>query len=283
MKSPITIYGGKSRLASRIHELIPPDCNHYCEPFAGGAWVFFTMPEHLRKQFQLFTLSDLNDHLITFYRQCIENQDQLIRKLEATLYSESEYRKAREILKSGGSDLDVACAYFTAVNQSFGGVQSGWGYFREVTDGGRGHKKPTAFKNKIKNLESVSKLLKKVNLQVFCRDAFEVFDAVDSPGTLFYIDSPYYGSDQSGYRYTFTLELFMRLLSRCETLRGKFIMSHYERPELTAAIEKNSWHVVKIPTFTKTQRKKEALVQPREEWIVMNFLPKNKQKGLFEV
>ena len=43
LKSPLGYLGGKSRLARRIVEKIPP---HICyvEPFSGGAWVYFTKP-----------------------------------------------------------------------------------------------------------------------------------------------------------------------------------------------------------------------------------------------
>ena len=40
MKTPISYYGGKQSLAATILGLIPPH-RLYCEPFVGGAAVFF--------------------------------------------------------------------------------------------------------------------------------------------------------------------------------------------------------------------------------------------------
>ena len=40
MKTPLTYYGGKQQLATRIVRLIP-EHTLYCEPFIGGGAVFF--------------------------------------------------------------------------------------------------------------------------------------------------------------------------------------------------------------------------------------------------
>ena len=41
MKTPLTYYGGKQKLAALIRQLIP-DHVLYCEPFCGGAAVFWS-------------------------------------------------------------------------------------------------------------------------------------------------------------------------------------------------------------------------------------------------
>ncbi len=42
-KTPITYYGGKQKLLTTILTKIP-DHNLYCEPFLGGAAIFFGKP-----------------------------------------------------------------------------------------------------------------------------------------------------------------------------------------------------------------------------------------------
>ena len=44
MKIPISYYGGKQQLASKIVSLFP-EHKIYCEPFIGGAAVFFAKPQ----------------------------------------------------------------------------------------------------------------------------------------------------------------------------------------------------------------------------------------------
>ena len=41
LNTPITYYGGKQKLISKILPLIPPDHQTYCEPFTGGGVIFF--------------------------------------------------------------------------------------------------------------------------------------------------------------------------------------------------------------------------------------------------
>ena len=44
MKIPISYYGGKQQLASKIVSLFP-EHKIYCEPFIGGAAVLFAKPQ----------------------------------------------------------------------------------------------------------------------------------------------------------------------------------------------------------------------------------------------
>lgn len=55
MKTPISYYGGKQQLASKIVSLFP-EHKIYCEPFTGGAAVFFAKP-----QSQAEIINDIND------------------------------------------------------------------------------------------------------------------------------------------------------------------------------------------------------------------------------
>jgi len=117
-KAPISYYGGKQRLASRIIELIP-QCHNYCEPFAGGAAVFWRLPQSPRR------IDIVNDHdtrLIKFYNVLQDNKlfRKLKHKLEYTLYSESMYSLAKKILKSGnGNAVTQAWAYFVNINMAY--------------------------------------------------------------------------------------------------------------------------------------------------------------------
>lgn len=43
MKTPLTYYGGKQRLAQTIIDMMPKH-KIYCEPFFGGGAVFFAKP-----------------------------------------------------------------------------------------------------------------------------------------------------------------------------------------------------------------------------------------------
>ena len=62
LRTPISYYGGKQKLAAKIVSLIPRH-TLYCEPFIGGAAVFFA-----KKASQVEVINDTNRELINFYR-----------------------------------------------------------------------------------------------------------------------------------------------------------------------------------------------------------------------
>jgi DNA adenine methylase len=57
VKPPLSYYGGRRTLASRILGFMPPH-RLYCEPFLGGAAIFFAKVE---------IVNDTNGELINFY------------------------------------------------------------------------------------------------------------------------------------------------------------------------------------------------------------------------
>ena len=62
MKTPISYYGGKQTLAKTILALIP-EHRLYCEPFAGGAAVFFA-----KTPSKVEIINDTNGELINFIK-----------------------------------------------------------------------------------------------------------------------------------------------------------------------------------------------------------------------
>ncbi len=58
MKTPLTYYGGKQQLASKIVSLIP-EHRIYCEPFIGGAAVFLQSLNHSLKSSTISILKSL--------------------------------------------------------------------------------------------------------------------------------------------------------------------------------------------------------------------------------
>jgi DNA adenine methylase len=61
LKIPVSYYGGKQQLASIILGLIP-EHRLYCEPFLGGAAVFFA-----KEPSPVEVINDTNGQLINFY------------------------------------------------------------------------------------------------------------------------------------------------------------------------------------------------------------------------
>ena len=62
MKTPVSCYGGKQKLATKICSLIP-EHTLYSEPFIGGGAIFFA-----KEPSPVEVLNDTNKELMNFYK-----------------------------------------------------------------------------------------------------------------------------------------------------------------------------------------------------------------------
>ena len=258
MKTPITYYGGKQQLVSTILPMIPPH-KIYCEPFFGGGAVFFAKgPSYLE------VINDKNDLLITFYKQCVNNFDELQRKIQTTLHSESEYKKAKRIYNNPRhcKKVDVAWAVWVVTNMSIMATPRG-GWRRDNGTGGS-HAAVSTDAHRIDFQHQIHDRLKHV--QISCVDAIDVIKGRDTEETFFYLDPPYIGCDQKHYR-GYGEDDFKRLLDVLADIKGKFILSNFMSQTLLEYILGEKWEYrVKekkcmIPALiSQPRRKKEVLV-----------------------
>jgi|GEM_PF-3528112 len=79
-------------------------------------------------------------------------------------------------------------------------------------------------------LEDVHVRLAGVVIECLPYGAF--IDRYDRPGTLFYLDPPYWGSENDYGRDLFSRQDFERLAEQLAGLRGRFILSLNDRPEV---------------------------------------------------
>ena len=123
MRTPITYYGGKQRLASTILSMMPKH-KIYCEPFFGGGAVYFQKPKA-----GIEVINDKNDMLINFYL-CIQNRfEELQKQIQSTLHSETLYYQAKDIWNGRieATDIEKAWAVWFITNGSFAGsMHGGW-------------------------------------------------------------------------------------------------------------------------------------------------------------
>ncbi|GHU80534.1 hypothetical protein FACS1894145_7000 [Bacteroidia bacterium] len=78
MRTPITYYGGKQRIAPKIISMIPKH-KIYCESFFGGGAVFFAKPKS-----GIEVINDHDNQLINFYL-CVQNRFDELRNFRDAL------------------------------------------------------------------------------------------------------------------------------------------------------------------------------------------------------
>ncbi|MGI0501404.1 DNA adenine methylase [Limnospira platensis] len=234
MRPLISYYGGKQRIASKILPHFPPH-KVYVEPFAGGATMLFLKPLPTVTNHGDYRecLNDTSDLLINMYRVAKKYPDKFTTEINATLYSQSDHRKAIAICKhpDGYSDIEKAWAYYINIQQGFAKeLNTGWGTSR------LGQNNATTFANRNDRLSE--RLARLRNVFISCEDAIQCIERWDSPDTLFYCDPPYPNTRQGHYG-GYTIDDWKRLCNALDNINGSYVVSNYYQPvEPTSATNK---------------------------------------------
>ncbi|MBQ8969223.1 MAG: DNA adenine methylase [Bacteroidaceae bacterium] len=260
VKTPITYYGGKQQLVPTILPMIPRH-RIYCEPYFGGGAVFFAKPPSY-----LEAINDINENLVTFYLQLQNNFDALFDMVQHTLCCESEWKRARAIWQGQeATPLERAWAVWMLTNFSFSGSpDGGWKW----CNGSAGSHSGRVMRHSRENFtEALHDRLKDV--QISCRDALLCIEQRDTPDTFFYLDPPYPGCVQKHYR-GFTFENLEELLTRLESIKGKFLLSNFMSDTLNEFIARNGWNV-KAKTMAMKVANFKGHSRSKTEILVFNY------------
>lgn len=231
MKTPISYYGGKQKLASLILDLIPPH-KLYCEPFIGGGAVFFAKPPS-----EVEVLNDTNKELINFYHVVQNRFVDLERMIRATLHSRRLYTDATTVYASPHlfDEVKRAWAVWVLSSQTFSSQLDGtWGYDKASN---------TTTQKVINKRELFTEELaiRLQNVQIECADALYIIESRDTPDSFFYCDPPYFNSN-CGHYDGYSQEDFEGLLRRLSGLQGKFLLSSYPSDLLADYAAKFGWY-----------------------------------------
>lgn len=259
IKTPITYYGGKQKLLSTILSKIP-EHTLYCEPFLGGAAVFFG-----KEQSKVEVINDTNKELMNFYRVCKERFLDLQMLVRITLHSRSAHADAKTINDNPHlfTDVQRAWAVWVLSSQSFCAKLDGpWGYDRA--------KRTTSAKVSNKREQFTEDLaIRLQGTQLECADALYVIQSRDSAESFFYCDPPYYNSD-CGHYDGYTIEDFERLLRTLAKIQGKFLLSSYPSPTLLKHARKKNWHMWSLESGVSVNAKS-GYLKRKVEVLTANY------------
>lgn len=271
MKTPITYYGGKQRMVSRILPLIP-EHTLYCEPFAGGAAVLFAKPKSKAE-----VINDTSGEVVNFYKVCVSRFPELQKLIQSTPHSRQLHREAADILKNPKQhdELKRAWAFWVQTNMSFSSTIFG-GYAFER----RGNSVSKKINGKrIAFTDEIKERLELVDIE--CEDALRVIKYRDAPHTFFYIDPPYFNSDMGHYK-GYTAEDFEKLLKVLSSIQGKFLLSSYPSEVLTRYSKKNGWKSIsttsKVAVTARTGKSKTEVLTANYDIEKMRKQTENKKK-----
>lgn len=230
LRTPISYYGGKQKLASRIISLIPRH-TLYCEPFIGGAAIFFA-----KRPSEIEVINDTNGELINFYRTVKEDFSALEAEISTSLHSRDLHRKASLIYNNPDmfDRIKRAWAVWILSTQSFAGILDGtWGFdLSKNTTTKKINTKRHGF------TRTFAQRLQRCQLE--CADALYVIASRDTQESFFYCDPPYFNSDLGHYD-GYTEKNYEDLLNLLSGIKGKFLLSSYPSPILKRFTKKYGW------------------------------------------
>ena len=219
--------GGKRNLAGRIIERIeavPHDC--YAEPFVGMGGIFLRRTRRPKTEL----LNDIDGDLVNLFRIVREHPDELDRQFDWAIASRAEFRRLIEVPPETLTDIQRAARFAYLQSLRFGGKPDG-----TSTNFGPQYQnrlRPARMRQLIRGMHE-----RLAGVHVECMEWAEFIRRYDRPFTLFYIDPPYWGHEGDYGKGRFSREDFARMAELLRGLKGHFILSLNDRPEVRETFE----------------------------------------------
>lgn len=220
---PVAGYvGGKKQLARRLAAMIEATPHGlYGEVFAGMAGVFFARSTAPKVE----VLNDLSGDVATFFRILQNHYQAFMDMLRWQLSSRVEFERLNGMDASRLTDLQRAARFLYVQRLSFGGKVAGRTFGANMSAGARFDVTKLA-----PLLSAAHERLAGVWIE--CLPWQELLDRWDRPHALFFLDPPYWDTEHYYGRSMFSKGDFKALRDRLKALRGRFILTVSDVPEL---------------------------------------------------
>lgn len=222
---PIAAYiGGKRNLSARLVARIGAiDHQAYIEPFVGMGGVFFRRD----RRPTLEVINDISADVTNVFRILQRHYQQLLDVMKWQITSRAEFERLVQVDPETLTDLERAARFIYLQRLSFGGKVNGR-YFGVSTTGGARFD----LTKLVPALEDVHERLSGVVIERLNYD--KLIARYDRPHSLFYLDPPYWGCTDDYGRNVFAEADFERLSTVLDGIKGRFILSINDTPEVRA-------------------------------------------------
>lgn len=167
---------------------------------------------------QLEVYNDINGNLVNLFRCVKYHCGELQREFDWLLSSREQFFDyVAQANMRGLTDIQRAARFFYVVKLSFGSNQSTYATSKKTVD------------NVVERLTDVKERLRGVNIEH--KDYADLIRVYDRKAALFYLDPPYVGTE-GYYESPFTADDHRRLRSALESVKGRFILSYNDCPEV---------------------------------------------------
>ncbi|NKC30218.1 DNA adenine methylase [Falsiroseomonas selenitidurans] len=214
--------GGKRILARRIIARLA-EIPHatYAEPFVGMGGVFLRRPFRARAE----VINDISTDVANLFRILQRHYVQLMDTLRWQVTSRAEFERLKAAAPDTLTDLERAARFLYLQRTTFGGKVEGRSFGVNPVASARFDVTKLG-----PALEAIHDRLAGVVIERLPYADF--LRRYDRPGTLFYLDPPYFDCEGDYGPGVFGREDFERLAELLAGLQGRFLLSINDRPEI---------------------------------------------------
>ena len=278
----ISYIGGKSKIGKWIVPFYPTDMETYVEPFSGMFWCFFNMDLEKYPNLKKVVYNDFNPLNYNLFK-CVQNPSELQRVMDeievqqvgvidTSIELKEKFNTFQseifgEGFKVGNCDYLTAAKYVYVLSQVFSGSKPETSSFIDLK--GKYRSKYLAFRDKLSKPNWVDHFLKITDVENL--DFQDVIEKYDSPSTYFYVDPPYWKTENYYSNHDFDRDDHERLAIALNNVQGKFSLSYYDFELLHDWFPetKNRWEKKE---FAKAAAAKKGTKQNMgEELLILNY------------
>lgn len=256
---PVAGYiGGKRNLAKRLTRMIEQiDHTTYAEPFVGMGGIFLRRASRPRSE----VINDISGDVVTLFRILQEHYPYFIDLLKWRLASRADFERLMSMDPETLTDLHRAARFLYLQRLAFGGKVAGRTFGVDPSS-------PARF-----DVTKLEPMLADVHERlagvIIERLPYGDFIArYDRPGTLFYLDPPYWNCETDYGTGVFSREDFARLAGQLAGLRGKFLLSINDTPGVRETFA--AFPMIEIATSYSISTSATGRAKPVGELIITN-------------
>ena len=250
--------GGKRNLARTITAILDQVAHiTYAEPFVGMGGIFLRRSRRPRAE----VINDRARDVANLFRILQRHYPQFLEVLRFQLTTRAEFNRLVDTDPDTLTDLERAARFLYLQRTAFGGKVSGRNF-------GVSKDRPARF-----NLTTLEPMLEDLHARlsgvvIECLDWADFLARYDGPDTLFYLDPPYWGCEGDYGRDLFGPDDFARMAEALASLKGRFLMSINDRPEIRSLFAGFRLQPVEV---SYTIGKQAASRGKRGELLIGNF------------
>jgi DNA adenine methylase len=222
IRPPAPYIGGKKMLAKRLVERINAIPHTiYAEPFVGMGGVFFRRDQRPKCE----VINDWSEDVATFFRVIQRHYVAFMDMLRWQITSRAGFERLRRQDPTALTDLERAARFLYLQRLAFGGKVAGRNFGVQLDGNARFDVAKVG-----PLIEAAHERLSGVVIERLPWSDF--LTRYDRPGTLFYLDPPYYGSESDYGRDLFDRDQFTAMADQLRGLQGQFILSLNDHPDV---------------------------------------------------